>query len=339
VIKIRALFYCGHESRYGLAHLEPLLRSEVFQIEEIVLASSERWEWFRSKLSGVPTSKSMCGDRAFESRCKAVLRRIHALGDIKVSVVFDVNEATEVERAQQYDLAVCAAYPQIFSSSLLAAPKFGSINFHPSYLPRCRGAHPVYWTIASGEPYGGVSCHMMEETIDSGPLLAQRRINFDREEITYDRLYELVEAETPFLCKDVETFLTERRRPIPQQGVPSYFRNEREADRKISFVNETLERTSAKVRAGGAFAFRSSARKVFLYPPASVVASSVEASNVEPGRVVGVHGDQVTIGMSGGCLIVKYKMPPQEDRLERCLRRFRLLENRGLELRVGDTLV
>jgi methionyl-tRNA formyltransferase len=262
-------------------------------------------------------------------------RRIRGLSEANVRVIFDANDPGEVRRAKKYDLAVCAAYPQIFGQALLGAPRLGAINFHPSYLPRCRGAHPVYWTIASGEPYGGVSCHVMEATIDSGPLVARRRIDFDKNSITYSRLYELVEAETPLLCREVETFFAEERTPTAQEGPSSYFRNEREADRRVSFVSETAERASAKVRAGGAFAICMSGRMLFLSPPTSIL-SPREETHPAPGRVVDVRGDQILIATRDGYLVTRFAEP--HNWFHKRLRRVNKLEWRCSTWHIGEML-
>jgi len=339
MVRLRTVFYCGHESRYGLAHLEPLLRSAVFEVQAVVLAQEDRWRQFHSKLSGVPAVTSLRTSWAFRQRTNAIQRTVRKFSRANLRTVYDVNHADEVRYAAHFDLAVCAAYPQIFSPALLSAPKRGAINFHPSYLPRCRGAHPVYWTIASEEPYGGVSCHFMETTIDTGSILAQHRIDFDKRTVTYNDLYQLVEAQTPNLCREVEAFFVERREAIPQQGAPSYFRNEKEADRKVCFANETVERASAKVRAGRAFVICESGRMVSLGPPASVSTTLNQTMDGTPGRIVRIHGDTVTVAGKNGYLTCKYRIAPQSTLMHRILRK--LHAKKGLEtqaLQSGESL-
>jgi methionyl-tRNA formyltransferase len=319
--------------------LEPLLQSEILHVEAVILASYDRWKQFQTKLSGIPAAASLREDWAFRRRSKLIQKKIRALSRANVRIVFDVNDPENVRHALQYDLVVCAAYPQIFRAALLSAPKQGAINFHPSYLPRCRGAHPVYWTIASEEPCGGVSCHFMEKTIDTGALLAQRRIAFDKNNITYDDLYRLVEGETPRLCGDVEKFFAEGREEIPQRGAPSYFKNEKEEDRKVLFANETVERASAKVRAGGAFALCNSGLRVLLGPPASVSAPPNQRSNVAQGELVAVDSERIVVAGQNGYLSCRYWIASQTSRLRRGLRRLQLASN--LEtgaLRVGERL-
>jgi methionyl-tRNA formyltransferase len=72
------------------------------------------------------------------------------------------------------DLAVVAAYGQIFSQALLDIPRFGFINVHSSLLPAYRGAAPINWAIINGERETGVTIMRVEREMDSGPILLQR---------------------------------------------------------------------------------------------------------------------------------------------------------------------
>src|SRR5262249_50323648 len=337
MVRLRTIFYCGHESRYGFAHLEPLLRSQTIRVETVVLANYQRWTQFHAKLTGIPLSNSLLSDWAFRRRCKVVRRTISNLSTANIRIVFDVNDPEEVEHASKYDLVVCAAFPQIFNSALVCAPKLRAINFHPSYLPRCRGAHPVYWTIASVEPCGGVSCHVMEKTIDTGPLIAQRRIDFDKLSITYEELYSLVEAETPLLCNHVETFFAEHRAETPQQGRPTYFRNEREEDRRILFADENLEKISAKIRAGRAFVLSHSGWKLLLAPPVSI--SETPNHRGAPGEIVEVGPDRIVVAGQNGYLTCRYWLASESGFVRRALRKLLLAPStRARPLRAKETL-
>jgi len=56
---------------------------------------------------------------------------------------------------------------------VLDVPRLGTLNVHPSALPKYRGPSPVLWAIRNGDPYLGVTVHRMTERIDAGPILAQ----------------------------------------------------------------------------------------------------------------------------------------------------------------------
>jgi methionyl-tRNA formyltransferase len=72
------------------------------------------------------------------------------------------------------ELIVVAAYGQILRPNVLAIPPHGVLNVHASLLPRWRGASPVTAAIAAGDEVTGVSIMLMDEGLDTGPVLAAR---------------------------------------------------------------------------------------------------------------------------------------------------------------------
>ena len=77
-------------------------------------------------------------------------------------------------RALDPDLGVVVAYGHILKPALLETPRLGMINVHASLLPRWRGAAPIQWAIAHGDPTTGVTIIQMEAGLDSGPILLTR---------------------------------------------------------------------------------------------------------------------------------------------------------------------
>lgn len=74
------------------------------------------------------------------------------------------------------DLFILAAYGKIIPVTLLAIPRAGSLNVHPSLLPRWRGPAPIQYAILNGDSATGVSIMVMDEEIDHGPIVAQRSL-------------------------------------------------------------------------------------------------------------------------------------------------------------------
>jgi len=84
------------------------------------------------------------------------------------------DEAKEVFRSYEADLAIVVAYGKILPREFLQAPKRGCINVHFSLLPRYRGAAPVNWAIINGDRETGITTMFIETELDSGPILLQR---------------------------------------------------------------------------------------------------------------------------------------------------------------------
>ena len=84
-------------------------------------------------------------------------------------------------RALAPDVGVVVAYGHILKPDLLALPRLGMINLHPSLLPELRGAAPVEWAILNGLKQTGVTIMRMDEGLDSGPILLQLPHDIDPE--------------------------------------------------------------------------------------------------------------------------------------------------------------
>ncbi len=92
------------------------------------------------------------------------------------------------------DLMVVVAYGQILPQMILDLPPFGCLNVHTSLLPKYRGAAPIQWAIADGEPETGVTIMKMDAGLDTGPVLSTRRtpiLPTDDSQILHDRLAQL----------------------------------------------------------------------------------------------------------------------------------------------------
>ncbi|MBI2964919.1 MAG: methionyl-tRNA formyltransferase [Chloroflexi bacterium] len=81
----------------------------------------------------------------------------------------------EQERLASYgaDVFAVAAYGRILPPAALRLPRLGALNIHPSFLPRHRGPSPVATAILDGDPHTGVTVMLLDEGMDTGPLLAQ----------------------------------------------------------------------------------------------------------------------------------------------------------------------
>jgi len=79
-------------------------------------------------------------------------------------------------RSLAIEFLVVASFGQFLREPVLTLPKYGCVNIHASLLPRYRGAAPVAWAIIRGEEETGVTTFILDEGMDTGPLLLQRAI-------------------------------------------------------------------------------------------------------------------------------------------------------------------
>lgn len=274
---MKVVFFCGEQSRFGIGHLMPLLESK-FQVCKVIIATPKRWKIFRQALQGEKyyvekdyfncniksLAKAMLPTkvinllRTFSSQnANLNIKKICDQHNVSLIEVFDVNDAKFCAKLKkdEYDLFLSAAYPQIFAANLLKIPKEGALNFHPSALPRCRGAHPHYWALAKGEQYGGVTAHFMTEKLDNGDIVAQ--IKFPISQYNYADHYARIEKEIPQVVKKAEDyFFGNDRESIPQDSEKkTYFRNNREIHHRIFWNIHDAEQIYNIYRAGNAFFF------------------------------------------------------------------------------------
>ncbi|KAM3575057.1 hypothetical protein VYU27_002973 [Nannochloropsis oceanica] len=104
-------------------------------------------------------------------------------------------------QALQPDLCITAAYGNFLPSSFLALPRFGTLNIHPSLLPKYRGASPVQRTLQAGDAMTGVSVLFTELKMDAGPILRQVGHPLEGEEKAPELLRELFAEGTEALIQ------------------------------------------------------------------------------------------------------------------------------------------
>jgi len=100
-------------------------------------------------------------------------------------------EFAETLKAFGADIFVVVAYGKIIPASVFNIPPCGTINLHPSLLPKYRGAAPVQWALINGEPVTGVTVQMINEELDAGDIVLSREIAVD-ENMTAEGLYDIV---------------------------------------------------------------------------------------------------------------------------------------------------
>jgi methionyl-tRNA formyltransferase len=123
-------------------------------------------------------------------------------------------------RAQLEDLApdaiVVVAYGRLIPPWMLALPRLGCINLHASLLPRYRGAAPVQWAVANGDVFTGDTTMLLEEGLDTGPILLQRAFGIAPELTAVELLDELAWGGATLMVKTLAGLEDGSIQPRPQ---------------------------------------------------------------------------------------------------------------------------
>jgi methionyl-tRNA formyltransferase len=117
---------------------------------------------------------------------------------------------------------VVVAYGQILPSGILHLPKYGCINVHASLLPDYRGAAPVNRAIINGEKKTGITIMLMDEGMDTGPVLLQEEMDIKDDDTAGILSCRLSEAGAQLLIPALEGVEKGTLIPQPQAGKVSY---------------------------------------------------------------------------------------------------------------------
>jgi len=106
---------------------------------------------------------------------------------------YRVPEAREAFRALKPDLQVMAFVTLFVPEEFLTIPRFGSIQYHPSLLPKFRGASAINWPIILGETHTGLSIFWPDNGLDTGDILLQKTTPIGPDDtlgsVYFDRLF------------------------------------------------------------------------------------------------------------------------------------------------------
>lgn len=121
------------------------------------------------------------------------------------------------------DAIVVVAYGRIIPPWMLALPRFGCINLHASLLPKYRGAAPIQWAIAMGEAVTGNTTMLLEEGLDTGPVLLQQVRTIGPEETATDLFKELAIGGAPLMIETLAGLQSGYIAPKPQDHAHATF--------------------------------------------------------------------------------------------------------------------
>jgi methionyl-tRNA formyltransferase len=111
---------------------------------------------------------------------------------------------------------VVAAYGQLLRAALLAIPPLGCINIHASLLPKYRGAAPINWTLMHGERLTGVTIMLIDETLDTGPILLQSELTINPADDAGTLQERLATCGAETLLRALDGMASGSLRPMPQ---------------------------------------------------------------------------------------------------------------------------
>jgi methionyl-tRNA formyltransferase len=117
------------------------------------------------------------------------------------------------------EMIIVAAYGQILRPEVLALPRFGCLNVHASLLPRWRGAAPIAAAILAGDAVTGSTIMLMDEGMDTGPILAQAEEAIRPDDTAGSLGERLAQQGAGLLMRTLPAYLAGQLTPRPQPEV------------------------------------------------------------------------------------------------------------------------
>jgi methionyl-tRNA formyltransferase len=114
------------------------------------------------------------------------------------------------------DAIVVVAYGRIIPAWMLAQPRLGCINLHASLLPKYRGAAPIQWAVAMGDAFTGNTTMLLEEGLDTGPILLQQTHEIGPEQTSAELFEVLAHAGAPLVVETLAGLASGKIEPRPQ---------------------------------------------------------------------------------------------------------------------------
>ena len=114
------------------------------------------------------------------------------------------------------DAIVVVAYGRIIPPWMLALPPHGCVNLHGSLLPKYRGAAPIQWAVAMGDAFTGNTTMLLEEGLDTGPILLQQETPISPEQTAVDLFEQLAIQGAPLVVRTLAGLADGSIKPVPQ---------------------------------------------------------------------------------------------------------------------------
>lgn len=270
----------------------------------------------------VATNPDALAGRSQELRQTPVKKAVIRLG----LPLVQPPQLTEVHFSlfMQSDLFIVAAYGKILPEGMLELPRFGSLNVHPSLLPRWRGPSPIQYAIWHGDEEIGVTIILMDEKVDHGPIIKNSKLKIPRprqgeaaggqdSKLTTPELTRiLAEQGAELLLETIPEWLTGKIMPVPQDETrATYAKILKREDGRINWLRSAVE-IERMVRAfqpwPGAYTFwAQDGNKVRLAIEEADVLEAAGGAAEQPGAVSAATGGFSVSTGSGGLLVKKLK--------------------------------
>lgn len=229
--------------------------------------------------------------------------------DLNIPIVETDNVSSEILYNQlkqlNADLFVVVAF-SILPDKIINLPKYGSVNIHPSLLPKYRGSSPIQYALLNGDNETGVSLISLNKRIDSGAILAQKTFPLDKN-ANFGYLYEKLSLlGSEMLIDTIKKIKNNSSTPIIQDETKKTLAPKiRKGQYKIDWNNSSWQ-IHNQIRAFDPFP---GAYGIFNNKRIKLFGSLVEKENISNNTVSGqllLYEDKLLIKVGSGLISVSH---------------------------------
>ncbi len=203
-------------------------------------------------------------------------------------------------------LQIVAAYGQLLPETILDLPQHGTLNVHASLLPRWRGAAPVHAAILHGDPETGATIMLVDQTEDTGDILARRAAKISATETAGQLSDRLAALGADLLLETIPPWLAGQITPEPQDhSQATRARRIAKAAGKIDWSRPAIE-IERQVRACTPWpgAFTTAAGAQLRIAKAEWIPTIPDRPGAQPGRIT-ISGDWIGVQTGQGTLALR----------------------------------
>jgi len=134
----------------------------------------------------------------------------------------NLENLTEQIRSINPDFLISVNYRYIIPKQIFTLADF-ALNIHGSLLPKYRGRTPHVWSIINGETESGVTCHLIEESVDTGDIISQKVIPIETEDTGYSLLKKFESEYPKILIDSIERLINGSKLTKQNNELASYY--------------------------------------------------------------------------------------------------------------------
>ncbi len=136
------------------------------------------------------------------------------------------------------DIIFVCTLNQILKKEIIAIPKYGCINIHAGLLPKYRGPASNFWVLYNKEEETGVTFHYIDQGIDTGDILAQRRLKISPEDTEESLDKRLSQAGSEIILDVLEAIENNTMQPRPQKKTEGCYFSQPSKDQRQELIRK-----------------------------------------------------------------------------------------------------